>query len=148
AVQVPTYNQDEILAAIRRLDPGRGTSLGNGMLVSLSVVDAKPEETNYYSNLTPQPTPTPTPVPAGTYTSGVIVLLTDGENTEEPDPMEAAQIAADRGVRIYTIGIGSAAGTVLNIEGFNVFTQLNEPLLQAIAQLTNGVYFNAQSEDE
>lgn len=148
AVQVPTYNQDEILAAIRRLDPARGTSLGNGMLVSLSVVDAKPEETNYYSNLTPQPTPTPTPVPAGTYTSGVIVLLTDGENTEEPDPMEAAQIAADRGVRIYTIGIGSAAGTVLNIEGFNVFTQLNEPLLQAIAQLTNGVYFNAQSEDE
>jgi len=148
AVQVPTYNQDEILAAIRRLDPGRGTSLGNGMLVSLSVVDAKPEETNYYSNLTPQPTPTPTPVPAGTYTSGVIVLLTDGENTEEPDPMEAAQIAADRGVRIYTIGIGSAAGTVLNIEGFNVFTQLNEPLLQAIAQLTNGLYFNAQSEDE
>lgn len=148
AVQIPTYNQDEILAAIRRLDPARGTSLGNGMLVSLSVVDAKPEETNYYSNLTPQPTPTPTPVPAGTYTSGVIVLLTDGENTEEPDPMEAAQIAADRGVRIYTIGIGSAAGTVLNIEGFNVFTQLNEPLLQAIAQLTNGVYFNAQSEDE
>src|SRR5690606_24627127 len=99
AVQIPTYNQDEILAAIRRLDPARGTSLGNGMLVSLSVVDAKPEETNYYSNLTPQPTPTPTPVPAGTYTSGVIVLLTDGENTEEPDPMEAAQIAADRGVR-------------------------------------------------
>src|SRR5690606_22559096 len=119
-----------------------------GMLVSLSVVDAKPGETKYYSNLTQQPTPTPTPVPAGTYTSGVIVLLTDLQNTEEPDPIEAAQIAADRGVRIYTIGIGSAAGTVLNIEGFNVFTQLNEPLLQAIAQLTNGVYFNAQSEDE
>jgi Ca-activated chloride channel family protein len=87
-------------------------------------------------------------VPAGTYTSGVIVLLTDGENTEEPDPMEAAQAAADRGVRIYTIGIGSAAGAVLNIEGFNVFTQLNEALLQAIAQLTNGIYYNAQSEEE
>jgi Ca-activated chloride channel family protein len=47
AVQVPTYNQDEVLAAIRRLDPARGTSLGNGMLVSLSVVDAQPEDTNY-----------------------------------------------------------------------------------------------------
>ena len=148
AVQVPTYNQDEILGAIRRLDPARGTSLGNGMLVSLSVVDSQPERTNYYSNLTPQPTPSPTPMPAGTYTSGVIVLLTDGENTEEPDPMQAAQAAADRGVRIYTIGIGSAAGTVLNIEGFNVFTQLNEALLQAIAQLTSGVYYSAQNEDE
>lgn len=148
AVQQPTYDQEEILAAIRRLDPARGTSLGNGLLVSLSVIDAGPEETNYYSSLTPQPTPSPTPVPAGTYTSGVIVLLTDGENTEEPDPLEAAQAAVDRGVRIHTIGIGSAAGTTLNLEGFNVFTQLNEILLQQIAQITGGTYYNAQSEDE
>lgn len=148
AIVQPTYDQEEILAAIRRLDPARGTSLGNGMLVSLSVIDTKPEDTNYYSNLTPQPTPSPTPVPAGTYTSGVIVLLTDGENTEEPDPLEVAQAAVDRGVRVHTIGIGSAAGTTLNIEGFNVFTQLDEALLQTIAQLTGGSYYNAQSEEE
>ncbi|MBZ0301904.1 MAG: VWA domain-containing protein [Anaerolineae bacterium] len=148
AIQQPTYNQEDILAAIRRLNPARGTSLGNGMIVSLDVIEAQPEETNYYSNLTPQPTPSPTPVPAGTYTSGVIVLLTDGENTDAPDPLEVAQAAADRGVRIYPIGIGSAAGTVISVEGFNVFTQLDETLLQAIAQMTGGSYFNAESEEE
>jgi Ca-activated chloride channel family protein len=148
AIQQPTYNQDEMLAAIRRLDAARGTSLGNGMLVSLNIIITEPEETNFYSNLTPEPTPSPTPMPAGTYTSGVIVLLTDGENTEEPDPFEIAQIAADRGVRIHTIGIGSAAGTALNIEGFNVFTQLDEAMLQTISQLTGGSYYNAQSEEE
>lgn len=149
-IQQPTYNQEDVLAAIRRLDPARGTSLGNGILVALNVIEtgAAGEETNYYSNLTPQPTPSPTPVPAGTYASSTIVLLTDGENTAEPDPLEAAQTAADRGVRIYTIGIGSAAGTVLDIEGFSVFTQLDEALLQQIARMTGGSYFNAESREE
>jgi Ca-activated chloride channel family protein len=149
AIQQPTYTQDDVLAAIRRLDPSRGTSLGNGMLVSLNVIATNGEEqTNFYSNLTPVPTPTPTPVPAGTYTAGAIVMLTDGENTAEPDPLEVAQAAADRGVRVYTIGIGSAAGTTLEIEGFNVFTQLDEAMLQQIAQMTGGTYYNAQSREE
>jgi len=148
AIQQPTYNQEDILAAIRRLDPARGTSLGNGMIVSLDVIEARLEETNFYSNLTPQPTPSPTPVPMGTYRAGVIVLLTDGENTDDPDPLEVAQSAADRGVRVYPIGIGSPTGTVLNIEGFNVFTQLDEALLQEIAGRTGGTYYNAASAEE
>jgi Ca-activated chloride channel homolog len=149
AIQQPTYDQDDVLVAIRRLDPARATSLGNGMLVSLNVIDTNAgETTNYYSNLTPVPTLTPTPVPAGTYTSNAIVMLTDGENTNEPDPLEVAQSAADRGVRIYTIGIGSAEGTTLNVEGFNIFTQLDEALLQQIAQLTGGTYYNAESREE
>lgn len=148
-VQTPTYNQDDVLAAINRLNPARGTSLGSGLLVSLNIIETNGDEpTSFYSNLTPVPTLTPTPLPAGTYTSSVIILLTDGENTDEPDPLEAAQFAADRGVRIYTIGIGSAAGTTLEIEGFNVFTQLDEALLQQIAQLTDGTYFNAESREE
>lgn len=148
AVQQPTYNQEEILAAIRRLNPARGTSLGSGILASLSIIEARPEETNYYSNQTPAPTLTPTPVPAGVFMPSVIVLLSDGENTDQPDPLAVASSAADRGVRIYTIGIGSAAGTVINVEGFNVFTQLDEALLQAIADLTSGIYYHAESEEE
>lgn len=149
AVQQPTYTQDEVLAAIHRLSPSRGTSLGNGMLISLNTIETQGEEiTNFYSNQTPVPTPTPSPVPPGTYTASTIVLLTDGENTNEPDPLEVARSAADRGVRIYTIGIGSTAGTTLNIEGFNVFTRLDEALLQQIAELTGGSYFNAQSREE
>jgi Ca-activated chloride channel family protein len=102
----------------------------------------------YYSNITPQPTPTPTPVPQGTYTPAAIVLLTDGENNEAPDPLAAAQAAAERGVRIYTVGIGSPEGTTLHVNGFTVHTQLNEAMLQQISQITGGTYYNAENEQD
>ena len=110
-VQVPTNEQETVLATIDRLKPERGTSLGNGILVSLEAIAAAQagDTSSYYTNLTLTPAPTPTPMPRGTYTSAAIVLLTDGENTTSPDPMEAAQTAADRGVRVHTVGIGSAA---------------------------------------
>jgi len=98
SVQVPTNDQAAILAAIDRLTPANGTALANGILASLNTIaamDAEPAP-SYYSNLTPEPTPTPTPLPPGKYTSAVIVMLTDGENNEDPDPMAAAQAAADR----------------------------------------------------
>ena len=87
-------------------------------------------------------------MPEGTYTSAAIVLLTDGENNENPDPLAAAQLAADRGVRIYTVGIGSAAGTTLHVNGFTVHTALDEIMLQHIAQLTEGAYYNAESQQD
>jgi len=148
AVQLPTNEQETIIAAINRLAPERGTSLGQGILVALDTIFVAEEEPRLYSNLTPTPTAEPTPVPPGTYTSAAIVLLTDGENTAPPDPFEAAQYVADRGVRIYPIGIGSAAGTTLEVEGFSVHTQLDEPTLQQIAQLTDGVYYNAANEED
>lgn len=147
SVQVPTDDQGAVLAAISRLTPQRGTSLANGILASLNAiaVSAAGQGTRYYSNLTPTPMPSPTPVPEGTYTSGVIVLLTDGENNESPDPLAAAQTAADRGVRIYTVGIGSPAGTNLHINGFTLHTELDEAMLQQISFLTGGTYYNAES---
>jgi Ca-activated chloride channel family protein len=149
-VQVPTNDQELILATIDRLKPERGTSLGNGILVSLdAIAKAQAGDTSsYYTDLTLTPTPTPTPVPRGTYTSAAIVLLTDGENTTSPDPLEAAQTAADRGVRINTVGIGSAAGSVLKIEGYSVRSQLDEDMLRQISQITGGTYYNATSEQE
>jgi Ca-activated chloride channel family protein len=77
-----------------------------------------------------------------------VVLLTDGENTSQPDPLEAAQAAADRGIRVYTVGIGSPEGANLEIDGFMVHTALDEATLKQIAQITNGEYYNAQSADE
>jgi Ca-activated chloride channel homolog len=151
AVQVPTKDKAAVLAAIDRLSPQSGTSLGNGILAALNTIaidDAGGDDPLQLSNLTPMPTPSPTPVPAGTYTSAVVVLLTDGENTSAPDPLEVAQTAADRGVRIHTVGIGSAAGTDLKIEGFTVHTALDEAGLQQIAALTGGSYYNAQSADD
>ena len=149
-VQTPTNDQTVISAAIGRLTPQRGTSLANGINVSLAAINAATTGQGplLYSNQTPQPTPTPTPVPKGTVAPAVIILLTDGENNENPDPIGAAQTAATRGVRIYTVGIGSAAGTTLNINGFNVFTQLDEATLKQIAQITGGTYFNAESTQD
>ena len=147
--QAPTDDRDAILDAIKRLKPQRGTSLANGILASLKAIDqAKGPTTNYYSNRTPVPTPSPTPVPKGTYTSGMIVLLTDGENNENPDPLEVAQIAADLGVRIYTVGLGSVSGTDLKIEGFTVHTQLDEDLLKQISETTSGAYYNAGNAED
>jgi Ca-activated chloride channel family protein len=149
AVQPPTNEQETILAAISRLGPERGTSLAHGIQASLNTIFADAEqEPRLYSNLTPSDAPTPTPLPEGTYTSAVIVMLTDGENTSPPDPFEAAQLAVDRGVRIHTVGIGSAAGAPLNVEGFTVHTRLDEAMLQAIADLTGGSYYNAENEEE
>jgi Ca-activated chloride channel family protein len=149
SMQVPTDNQDAVMAAINRLAPERGTSVGNGIVVSLNAIAAAGRQPPHiYTNIVPAPTPTPTPVPEGTYTPAVIVLLSDGDNNESPDPMAAAQAAADRGVRIYTVGIGSAAGTTLHVNGFTVFTQLDEKALQQIAQLTGGTYYNATTEQD
>jgi Ca-activated chloride channel family protein len=82
----------------------------------------------------------------GYFPSAVILLLSDGENTAPPEPLDIAQLAADAGVRIFPVGIGSPEGTVLEIDGFNVLTQLNETPLQQIANITNGAYYKAEDE--
>ena len=147
-VQSPTNDRTAILAAINRLAPSRGTSLGTGISAALNVIATKDRPTNYYTKGTPEPTPVPTVMPPGVYQPASIVLLTDGENTVAPDPLEAAQIAASRGVRIFTVGVGSAAGATLKVEGFTVQTQLDESSLEQIAQLTGGAYHNAGNEQE
>jgi Ca-activated chloride channel family protein len=147
SVQTPTKDQETILAAIERLTPQRGTSVGSGILASLNAIALDRGEMPVTGDgLTPPPTPIP--VPYGTYIPAAIVLLTDGENTTNPDPLEAALAASQQGVRVYTIGVGSAAGTTLTVNDFTVFTQLNEPMLQQIASITDGMYFNAQSEED
>jgi len=146
SVQRPTNDQAEVVAAIDRLGPERGTSLASGIEVSLQTIaaaDAEPT-TDYYSNASPAPTPAPTPVPKGTYAPAIIVLVTDGENTTDPGPLDAAGLAADRGVRIDTVGIGTAAGTTLEVEGFRVHTALDEATLRAISELTDGTYYTAE----
>ena len=152
SVQAPTNDQASVLSAINRLVPERGTSLGEGIRASLQAISLaeSPPAPNYYSNRTPAPasTPTPTPVPAGTHMSAAIVLLSDGENNESPDPATVAQAAADQGIRIFTVGLGSPAGTTVNLNGFQVHTQLNEPLLQQIADTSQGSYFRAEDASQ
>lgn len=149
SVQVPTNEQAEVLSAINRLTPARGTSLGGGIEAALNVLAADSRAgSRFYTNRTPVPTIAPTPVPRGTYAPAAIVLLTDGENTAPPLPLAAAKAAADRGVRIHTVGIGSPAGAQLKIEGFVVQTRLDEETLKGVAQLTDGSYYNATTEQD
>jgi Ca-activated chloride channel family protein len=149
SVQVPTNEQDEVIAAIRRLDPQRGTSLARGIAASLATIAAAEGEDDqgYYSDRSPAPSQVPAAVPPGSHGSAVIVLLSDGENTVEPDPIEAAQAAADLGVAIHTIGIGSPGGITLELEGFSVHTALDEEMLQQIGTMTAGTYQRADSTE-
>jgi Ca-activated chloride channel family protein len=137
-VQQPTDDQAALLAAIDRLSPQGGTVLGQGIFTSLNAIAGEALAIDEESLESLQ---------LEDYSSAVILLLTDGEDTGGQDPLEIAQVAAEAGVRIYPIGIGTTEGTVVELEGFNILTQLNEPTLQEIASLTNGQYYWAEDEE-
>jgi Ca-activated chloride channel family protein len=149
AVQPPSSNREETLDTISRLVPRRGTSLANGILVALNTIavnegDPPILKSNGGNNAAQEAIPQP----QGWYPSAMIVLLSDGENNEDPDPLMAADLAADLGVRVYTVGIGSPEGSTLEIEGFTVHSQLDEGMLRAISDDSGGVYYNAANEED
>jgi Ca-activated chloride channel family protein len=150
SVQPPTDNREETLATIDRLVPRRGTSVGNGILVALNTiaVDAGDPPILNPSDLSQDPAVSPVEAPQGWYPSSVIVLFTDGENNQEPDPAMAAELAADLGVRVYTVGIGTTAGANIEVEDMTVHTALDETMLQFIAFTTGAVYYNAGDEEQ
>ena len=82
-------------------------------------------------------------MPPGSYTSAVIILLSDGRRTTGPDPLDAAKMAADRGVKVYTVGFGTKEGASIGFEGWSVYVRLDEETLKAIAETTRGEYFHA-----
>jgi Ca-activated chloride channel homolog len=151
AVQAPTTDQAEVLTAIKQLTPQKGTALGQGMRAALNLIAVAEagSSVDYYTQVSPGPspvpTPTPAPVPPGSHASAAMVLLTDGENNEQPDPMTVAQEAANLGIRVDTVAIGTAAGADLTLNGFHVHTQLDEALLQQIATTTDGTYYGPDS---
>jgi Ca-activated chloride channel family protein len=155
-VQMPTQNREDILAAIERFQLQRGTAIGSGIIVSLATIF--PEEGIDVSSLIygrdaprgiplDQPgkaeKPAFKPVPPGSYTSAAIILLTDGQRTTGPDSLEAARMAADRGVRVFTVGFGTTGGETIGFEGWSMRVRLDEETLKAIAKMTHGEYFYA-----
>jgi Ca-activated chloride channel homolog len=135
--QQPTTDKAQVLASVNRLEPQGDTSLGRGILTSLSAIAGKPIVSNGDTEQGGDETP------IGYYGGTAIVLLTDGENTSGPDPANLADLASAAGVKIYPIGLGSAAGTVLEINGFSIATRLDEDTLKQIAQVSGGTYYNA-----
>jgi Ca-activated chloride channel family protein len=154
-VQPPTQNREDIIAAIDRFQLQRATAIGSGIIVSLATIF--PEEGIDLSSLIygrasrgipldqarKAEKPAFKPVPPGSYTSAAIILLTDGQRTTGPSTIEAAQMAADRGVRIFTVGIGTTAGETIGFEGWSMRVHLDEATLKAVANMTRGEYFYA-----
>ena len=157
-VQPPTLNRDDVIAAIDRFQLQRGTAIGNGIMISLATLfpDANIDlsrvtgQRNMPRGLQPEPARPGEPaafepVPPGSYESAAIVLLTDGQNTVGVDPMEAAQMAASRGVKVFTVGFGTKEGATLHLEGWSMRVRLDEDTLKKVANLTLGEYFHAGS---
>jgi Ca-activated chloride channel homolog len=134
--RAPTKDHDQAIATIQRLHPAGGTSLGSAILASLAAIVGKQVEL-------PDPDSASPPPSLGYWGSATIVLLSDGEETEGPDPVAAAGLAANAGVHVETIGFGTVAGTTIKVDGYQVATALNEDLLTQIAQTTAGTYHRA-----
>ena len=157
-VQPPTLSREDLVAAIDKFQLQRGTAIGNGIVVSLAELfpDAGIDlasmqtgrerlrgvdiEQKAKEGKAKEPF---VPVAPGSYTSAAIILLTDGQRTTGVDSMDAAKAAADRGVRIYTVGIGTVDGETIGFEGWSMRVKLDEETLKGIARNTQAEYFYA-----
>ena len=167
-VQSPTNDQTALLDALHSLATGRRTAIGDGILASIDAISQI--DPSVAKSQTDSSTGTPVaPVPKGDYAPDIVVLLTDGANNTGTPPLDAAQQAADRGVRVYTIGFGTADGGAFSPTcapqfvgreppGGGGFGQggvsggfprgIDEATLKQIADLTGGTYYPAESASQ
>jgi Ca-activated chloride channel family protein len=160
--QAPTENRDDLIAAIDRFQVQRHTAIGSGIIVALAtlfpdqgieVSSAIPSggssrERNRGASIDKEPKAEKvpfTPMAPGTYPSAAIILLTDGRRTIGPDPLDAARMAADRGVRVYTVGFGTAEGGLAGYEGMSIYMRFDEETLRAIADITRAEFYYAST---
>lgn len=158
-VQSPTLSREDLVAAIDKFQMQRATAIGSAIVVSLSEIfpDAgidlssmmygrdRPRGLSLDQQRTEKKPHEP--VPPGSYTSAAIILLTDGQRTTGVDTMEAAKMSADRGVRIYTVGVGTVEGETIGFEGWSMRVRLDEETLKEVANRTQGEYFYAGTAD-
>lgn len=157
-VQPPTTDHDSALQAIDRLILGPRTAVGAAILTSMDaifeVLDSDPSPnraTSIARSSSATPMPTPTPVPPGMHLPAIIILLTDGQSNSGPSPLEMAQLAADRGIRVYTVGVGTPEGTIARFPGGfggGFRTALDEQTLKEIARVTDARYYYAKTETD
>lgn len=156
-VQAPTFSREDVVAAIDRFQLQRGTAIGSGLVLSLATLF--PDEGIDLSQITGQRAMPPapgeqkekkpfTPVEPGSYASAAVILLTDGQRTTGPDPLEAAKMAAERGIKVYTVGVGTKAGEIIGFEGWSMRVRLDEDTLKAISTLTRANYFYAGTAED
>ncbi len=156
-VQSPTDIRDDVVRAIERVQLQPGSALGSGLVIALTTllpgsgIDAQ-------KIISGKDTPTWTrdwarlaeaqnfkPVPPGSNSGAAIVLVSDGESNTGPDLLEAGKLTAERGVRVFTVGIGTTEGAVLSVEGWSMRVRMDEDTLKKLANMTRGEYFRASS---
>lgn len=159
-VQSPTDNREDLLKAIERVQLQRGTALGSGLYISLAtllpdaginieqLVRGMPDFRSRWSVRPDGKIEEKKAVAPGSNRSAAIVLLSDGENNSGPEPLAAAKLAADHGVRVYTVGIGSVEGIALAVGGWSMRVSLDEEILRKIAETTLGEYYTAGSAQD
>jgi len=137
---LPTADHTTVTAAVRRLAPGGGTSLGDAILASLSAITHRTVVLGRNGS-----------VPAiGYWPSATIVLFSDGQDASGggTSAATAAAVAQRAGVHIDTVGVGTAAGTTVDVEGFHLFTALDEATLKSISEATGGAYHPASDASQ
>jgi len=156
-VQSPTTNREDILQALERLEPQRGTALGSGLVIALDTAlpAARIDVDGFINPRKDRPQPIDKDKDAeaksiapGENTSVAIVLLSDGQSNVGPEAIKAAELAAKLGVRVYTVGMGTPEGSIVKVDGWSMRTRLDEEALQKVASATLGEYFRAPNANE
>ena len=159
-VQPPTRRREDIYAAIDRFQLQRGTAIGSGILVALKTIFPDVEldlhdpsahreaPRGRAADKAGEPIAEAQGAAPGSYTEAAIILLSDGQTTTGPNPIEAARVAADHGVRVYTVGVGTTDGQILSSEGWSMRVRLDDQALKTIADMTHGAYFHAGNAAE
>jgi Ca-activated chloride channel family protein len=166
----PTNDKEELQEAVENLTTSLGTAIGSATLKSIDAI-AENNEAVPPSGLNLRTEENDNGSEEGEYLPDIIVLLTDGANTQGPFPLDAARQAADRQLRVYTIGFGTTelsemvcsrqqlgsdifggrfggGGFGGGFRDFRRFLLLDEPTLEAVADITGGSYFRAESADQ
>ena len=161
-VQAPTTDTVMLDKAVESLQPQFTTAVGSAVVTSLETLFPNVKLSTMMPSLGEQftsapagggrqsldqhpkpPEPPPVPVPPGSYKSAAIILMTDGRNTSGPDPVEVARVAANLGVRVYTIGFGTANGQMVSFYGRSIRAVLDEETLKRMASITAAEYYHA-----
>jgi Ca-activated chloride channel family protein len=158
--QQATLDRPSLIEAIDRIQMQMGTAIGSAIVLCLA--ELFPDHGIDLSQMTfgwqrkargwdekeaAQPKPF-TPVAPGTYDSAAIILLSDGRRTTGVDTLQAAKMAADRGVRVHVVGLGTPDGHLAEGDGMAIYLQLDEPTLREVARMTGGEYHHAGTAED
>ncbi|CAA9389264.1 MAG: Aerotolerance protein BatB [uncultured Ramlibacter sp.] len=158
--QRATLDRESLVAAIDGFQMQMGTAVGNSILLCLAelfpdhgidvgeMTFGSKKQSRSLDDRAKPPMKQITPVKPGSYPSAAIILLSDGRRTTGIDTLEAAKLAAERGVRIYVVGLGTAGGDTATPDGTSIYMQLDEPTLREVARMTGGEYHHAGTAEK